>query len=66
MTAEHDPARDDGTVLAKRLAEEGGGTAVRHDYYPGMPHWFHWIPSIPEAHRMMDNTVKGVQWILEG
>ena len=63
ITAEHDPCRDDGRILVKRLKTECD-KGVKEDYYDGLPHYFHWFPMLPLAHECMDNCVKGVQWVL--
>lgn len=63
VTAEHDPCRDDGRVLAMRLRDESTA-GVREDYYPGLPHYFHWFPSLSVAREAMEKAVQGLQWLL--
>lgn len=63
VTAEHDPVRDDGRILVKRLRNECG-KGVKEDYYEGVPHYFFWFPMLSLAHECMADIVKGVQWVL--
>jgi acetyl esterase/lipase len=67
VTAEHDLVRDDGRVLAKRLAEESrnpnGELCVKEDYYPGLPHYFHWFPSLTVTNECLDKAVNGIRWV---
>jgi acetyl esterase len=44
ITAEHDPARDDGLAFAARLRDEG--VAVRSWTVPGVPHGFFTMPGV--------------------
>ena len=63
ITAEHDPCRDDGRVLVKRLRTECD-KGVKEDYNEGLPHYFHWFPMLNLAHECMNRCVEGVQWVL--
>lgn len=65
VTAEHDICRDDGRVLALRLKEESN-SGVREDFYEGLPHYFHWFPSLKVTHECFEKVVGGVQWIVGG
>ncbi|HSW14456.1 MAG TPA: alpha/beta hydrolase [Solimonas sp.] len=47
ITADLDPARDDGARYARLLGE--AGVPVRYINYPGMPHGFFFIPRIASA-----------------
>lgn len=62
-TAEHDPCRDDGRVLALRLKEEST-SGVKEDYYEGLPHYFHWFPSLKITGEFMEKAVAGTQWVI--
>jgi len=53
-TAEHDPLRDEGELLAARIAEQGGQvTAVR---YLGQVHGFWRHPTFPAAEQLLLHT----------
>jgi versiconal hemiacetal acetate esterase len=64
ITAEHDPCRDDGRVLVRRLREECD-KGVKEDYYEGLGHYFHWFPQLSLAHECMRDCVEGVKWVLD-
>ena len=53
QTAEHDPVRDQGVVLAQRLRD--AGVEVRHTDYPGMIHgWVNFKGQIDDGERALD------------
>lgn len=62
VTAEHDPCRDDGRVLALRLKEEST-SGVKEDYWEGLPHYFHWFPSLKVTWECLEKVVRGIGWV---
>ncbi|KAK5324439.1 hypothetical protein LTR70_002886 [Exophiala xenobiotica] len=64
-TAEHDPCRDDGRVLALRLKEESK-SGVREDFWEGLPHYFHWFPKLKVTGECLEKVVRGVDWVAGG
>lgn len=61
-SCEFDPLRDDTTVMEIALKE--AGIPVKHDYYPGFPHYFWIFPGIPEAQGYIEKMVGGIVWFL--
>jgi len=60
-----DPLRDEGLIYERELREECG-VKTRLDMYPGLPHGFRtFFPSLKSCHKMIDDTLKGVEWLLE-
>lgn len=62
-TAECDPLRDDGRVLASALKDTG--VSVREDCYEGMPHCFWFFNTLPEWPVFIENTVAAIKWITQ-
>ncbi|KAJ5364334.1 uncharacterized protein N7496_010047 [Penicillium cataractarum] len=60
-TAECDPLRDDGKVLADAFREAGIDVSV--DEYPGMPHCFWFFHALPEWTVFIKNTVAAISWV---
>lgn len=61
-----DPLRDE-ALLYERLLREECATDTRLDLYPGYGHYF-WtnFPRLDMSRRFVEDTVKGVRWLLEG
>ena len=60
-----DPLRDEGLIYERVLREEQG-IATRLDLYPGFGHyfWTNW-PLLEKSKEFVEDTVKGVRWLLE-
>ena len=60
-----DPLRDEGLIYERELREECD-VKTRLDMYPGLPHAF-WafFPSLKSTHKVIDDSVKGAEWLLE-
>jgi acetyl esterase/lipase len=60
-----DPLRDEALIYERVLREEEG-LATKVDVYPGLPHGF-WsvFPTIESSKKFVEESVKGVQWLLE-
>jgi acetyl esterase/lipase len=60
-----DPLRDEALIYERILREEEG-IKTKVDVYPGLPHGF-WsmFPTIPSSKKFVEESVKGVQWLLE-
>jgi acetyl esterase/lipase len=60
-----DPLRDEALIYEMMLREEEG-LKTKVDVYPGLPHGF-WsvFPTIESSKRFIEESVKGVQWLLE-
>lgn len=59
-----DPLRDEALIAERILREEGVKTKV--EVYPGQPHGFHSVaPTIKGSKKFVDDSVKGVKWLLE-
>lgn len=60
-----DPLRDDGLIFEKAMREEEG-IKTKVDVYPGLPHAF-WssVPGLEVSRRFVEDSVKGVEWLLE-
>ncbi|CAK7221592.1 hypothetical protein SCUCBS95973_004548 [Sporothrix curviconia] len=61
---ENDPLRDDGRVVAGQLT--AGGVRVKSKVYKGPPHCFWIFPTLPETAGFVQDTVEGIQWVLNG
>ena len=59
-TAECDPLRDDGKVLASALKD--AGVSVREHCYLGLPHCFWFFNTLPEWSTFITNTASAIQW----
>lgn len=60
LTAEHDPARDQGIELVRRL--RGDGVAVAHTDYPGMIHgWVNFKGVIDDGERGLDEVAAAIR-----
>ena len=60
-----DPLRDEALVY-ERLLREDEGTKTKVDMYPGQPHGYWSIfPTMKASKRFVEDSVKGVQWLLE-
>ncbi|KXT05476.1 hypothetical protein AC578_10999 [Pseudocercospora eumusae] len=64
QTCSWDPRRDEAILYRQILHEEGIET--REKIYKGLPHGF-WTtsPDLPESKAAIQNTVDGVEWMLE-
>jgi len=60
-SCEFDPLRDDAAIMEEALKE--AGVPVKHDYYPGFPHYFWIIPAIPEGQTFNANLLAGIKWL---
>ncbi|KAJ5811729.1 hypothetical protein N7474_008030 [Penicillium riverlandense] len=60
-TAECDPLRDDGKVLAAALKD--AGVSVHEVLYKGMPHCFWFFNTLPEWSAFSQDTVSAIKWI---
>lgn len=60
-SAECDPPRDDGKVLAGGLRQ--GGVDVCEDEYQAMLHCFWFFHAFPEWSVFIENTVSAILWI---
>ncbi|KAK1992344.1 alpha/beta-hydrolase [Colletotrichum falcatum] len=60
-----DPVRDEALIYERILREEAG-VATKLDIYPGLPHYF-WtnFPRLDKSRQFVEDTVKGVRWLLE-
>jgi acetyl esterase/lipase len=60
-----DPLRDEALIYEKVLREDEG-IKTKVDVYPGLPHGF-WsmFPTIPSSKKFVEESVKGVQWLVE-
>jgi acetyl esterase/lipase len=60
-----DPLRDEALIYERILREEEG-IQTKMDVYPGLPHGF-WsvFPTIESSKRFVEESVKGVGWLLE-
>jgi len=60
-----DPLRDEALIYERVLREEEG-IKTKVDVYPGLPHGF-WsvFSTIPSSKQFVEDSVKGVQWLLE-
>lgn len=60
-----DPLRDEALIYERVLREEEG-VKTKVNVYPGLPHGFWSIfPTIESSKKFVDESVKGVQWLLE-
>ncbi|KAJ5389284.1 uncharacterized protein N7496_000352 [Penicillium cataractarum] len=61
-----DALRDDSLIYERVLREENS-IATRLDFYPGLPHHFwEFYPQLTQhAQRRTEDTVNGIQWLLE-
>lgn len=60
-----DPLRDEALIYERVLREEAG-VKTKLDLYPGLGHYF-WtnFPLLDDSKRFVEDTLKGVQWLLE-
>ncbi|KAK2614593.1 hypothetical protein N8I77_001402 [Diaporthe amygdali] len=60
-----DPLRDEALIFERVLREEAG-IKTKLDVYPGLGHYF-WtnFPLLDASKRFVEDTVKGVRWLLE-
>ncbi|KAI1459952.1 putative lipase/esterase [Annulohypoxylon moriforme] len=60
-----DPLRDEGLIYERVLREEAG-VKTRLDLYKGFGHyfWTNW-PQLQRSRELVEDTVKGVKWLLE-
>lgn len=60
-----DPLRDEALIYERILREEVG-VRTRLDIYPGLGHYF-WtnFPRLEASKRFVEDTVKGVKWLLD-
>ncbi|KAI3392062.1 hypothetical protein diail_6291 [Diaporthe ilicicola] len=60
-----DPLRDEALIYERVLSEEAG-IDTKLDVYPGLGHYF-WtnFPLLGASRQFVEDTVKGVQWLLE-
>ncbi|KXH58043.1 hypothetical protein CSAL01_11268 [Colletotrichum salicis] len=60
-----DPFRDEGLIYERVLREEAG-IKTKLDIYTGLPHyfWTNW-PLLEKSKTFVEDTIKGVQWLLE-
>lgn len=61
-TCELDSLRDDGQALIESFKDTG--VSYKSDYYPGLPHCFWIVPSLPETDTFMRNASGGVAWVV--
>lgn len=61
-----DQLRDEALIYERVLREEAG-VRTRLDLYPGLGHFF-WthFPRLEASRRFVEDTVRGVRWLLEG
>ncbi|KAI7104682.1 hypothetical protein KC352_g37246 [Hortaea werneckii] len=59
-----DPLRDEG-LLYERVLREENGVATKIDVYNGYGHmfWTNW-PELPRSKEFVQDTLKGVKWLL--
>lgn len=59
-----DPLRDHGLIYNRVLREEYG-VQTRVDLYSGFGHmfWTNW-PDMKESHEFVEDTIKGMRWLL--
>jgi len=62
VTCGADVLRDDGYLLAEKL--KSYGIRVKHDKYPGYPHYFWTVPNLKENDRFYSNLIEGVHFLL--
>lgn len=60
-----DPLRDEALIYERVLREEAG-VDTKLDIYPGLGHYF-WtnFPLLDASKQFVEDTVKGVRWLLE-
>ncbi|KAI0128616.1 alpha/beta hydrolase fold-3 domain-containing protein [Xylariales sp. AK1849] len=60
-----DPLRDE-VLIYERVLREEAGVKTRLDLYPGLGHYF-WTnyPLLDKSREFVEDTVKGVRWLLE-
>lgn len=60
-----DPLRDEALIYERVLREEEG-IKTKVNVYPGLPHGF-WsvFNTLPSSRKFVEESVKGVQWLLE-
>ncbi|MCJ1302216.1 hypothetical protein MMC08_005019 [Hypocenomyce scalaris] len=64
VTCGADCLRDDGFLLADEMRKYG--ISVRHDNYPGYPHYFWGVPVLKASQTFRDNLSKGLHFVISG
>jgi len=62
VTCGADVLRDDGLLLVNELRQNG--IEVKHDHYPGYPHYFWATPGLMMNIKFRDNVISGIRFLL--